>query len=102
LRVVLGNCKSGILTGNFLALGRAGGETAALVFTVGTSSYWFSSLHTPIAALGPLIYNSLTIAVAPNWTVDAWGAALVLLLIMATVSLAARLALRAKGAGGLV
>lgn len=102
LRVVLGNCKSGILTGNFLALGRAGGETAALVFTAGTSTYWFSSLHTPIAALGPLIYNSLTIAVAPNWTVDAWGAALVLLLIMATVSLAARLALRAQGAGGLV
>jgi phosphate transport system permease protein len=102
LRVVLGNCKSAILTGNFLALGRAGGETAALVFTAGTSGYWFTSLHAPIAALGPLIYNNLTIAIAPNWTVDAWGAALVLLLIMAAVSLAARLTLRNEGSGGLM
>jgi phosphate transport system permease protein len=99
LRVVLGNCKGAVLTGNLLALGRAGGETAALVFTAGSSNYWFSNLHSPIAALGPLIYYNLTIAVAPNWTTDAWGAALVLLLIMAAVSLAARLVLRTDGSG---
>jgi len=93
-RVVLGNAKGTLVTANLLALGRAGGETAALVLTAGTSTYWFSSLHTPIAALGPLIYDDLTITVGPNWTIDAWGAALVLLLIMAVVSLAARLALR--------
>ena len=102
LRVVLGNCKSAILTGNFLALGRAGGETAALVFTAGTSSYWFTSLRSPIASLGPLIYDNLTIASAPNWTIDAWGAALVLLLIMAAVSLAARLVLRGDRTPGSV
>ncbi len=101
-RVVLGNCKSTILTGNLLALGRAGGETAALVFTAGTSGYWFTSLHSPIAALGPLIYDNLTITIAPNWTIDAWGAALVLLLIMAALSLAARLSLRVKGTAGSV
>lgn len=101
-RVVLGNCKSTILTGNLLALGRAGGETAALVFTAGTSSYWFTSLHAPIAALGPLIYDNLTITIAPNWTIDAWGAALVLLLIMAVLSLAARLSLRVRGSVGSV
>ncbi len=100
LRVVLGNCKSAIVTGNLLALGRAGGETAALVFTAGSSSYWFTNLHSPIAALGPLIYYNLTITVAPNWTVDAWGAALVLLLIMAAVSLTARLTLRTGTAAG--
>ncbi len=102
LRVVLGNSKSAILTANFLALGRAGGETAALVFTAGTSSYWFTSLRSPIASLGPLIYDNLTIASAPNWTIDAWGAALVLLLIMAAVSLAARLVLRADRTPGSV
>jgi phosphate transport system permease protein len=102
LRVVLGNAKSALLTGNFLALGRAGGETAALVFTAGTSSYWFSGLGSPIASLGPLIYNNLTIAVAPNWTIDAWGAALVLLLIMGALSLAARLVLRTERTVGSV
>jgi phosphate transport system permease protein len=93
-RIVLGQAKGALLTANLLALGRAGGETAALVLTAGTSSYWFAGLHAPIAALGPLIYDNLTVAVAPNWTEDAWGAALVLLLIMAALTLVARLAVR--------
>jgi phosphate transport system permease protein len=101
-RIVLGNSKGAIVTGNLLALGRAGGETAALVLTAGTSNYWFAGFHAPVAALGPLIYDNLTVATAPNWTADAWGAALVLLLIMAVVSLAARLALRGPDGGGSV
>jgi phosphate transport system permease protein len=102
LRVVLGNCKSAIVTGNLLALGRAGGETAALLFTAGFSDYWFQNLHAPTAALGPMIFNYLTDQIAPNYTIDAWGAALVLLLIMAAVSLAARLVLRTEGSVGSV
>ncbi len=99
LRLVLGNCRGAIVTGNLLALSRAGGETAALVLTAGTSTFWFTNLHEPIAALGPFIYYSLTTTSGPNWTTDAWGAALVLLLIMLVVSLAARLALREDGSG---
>jgi phosphate transport system permease protein len=99
-RIVLGNARGALVTGNLLALGRAGGETAALVLTAGTSTYWFSGLNSPIAALGPLIYDNLTISIAPNWTIDAWGAALILLLIMAAVSLAARLSLRTEGEAG--
>jgi phosphate transport system permease protein len=99
-RIVLGNSRSALVTGILLALGRAGGETAALVLTAGTSGYWFAGLNAPIAALGPLIYNNLTINIAPNWTVDAWGAALVLLIIMAAVSLAARLSLRTAESPG--
>jgi phosphate transport system permease protein len=102
LRIVLGNAKSALLTGNLLALGRAGGETAALVLTAGTSSYWFAGVHRPIAALGPLIYYNLTSVGSPNWTEDAWGAALVLLLIMAAVSLAARYTLRTEANVGSV
>ena len=97
-RVVLGNSKAALVTGNLLALGRAGGETAALVLTAGSSPYWFDGLNRPVAALGPLIYYDLTVASAPNWTADAWGAALVLLLIMAGVSLAARWTLRTESA----
>jgi phosphate transport system permease protein len=98
LRVVLGSSKSAIITGNLVALGRASGETAALVVTAGTSQYWFAGLHTRIAALAPFIYDSLTTSDAPNWQTDAWGAALILLLMMVLLSLAARLSLRGGGA----
>jgi len=102
LRVVLGSCRSAVVTGNLLALGRAGGETAALVLTAGTSSYWFAGLHSPTAALAPFIYNALINTDAPNYVTDAWGAALVLLLIMVVISLAARLSLRGNSAAELV
>ncbi len=94
LRVVLGSCRPALVTGNLLALGRAGGETAALLLTAGSSVYWFSGLHAPVATLAPFIYDALLNSTGPNLIADAWGAALVLLLIMAVISLAARLALR--------
>ena len=96
LRVVLGSCRSALVTGNLLALGRAGGETAALLLTAGTSSYWFAGLHSPVAALAPFIYDSLYTS-APNLVTDAWGATLVLLFLMIAISLAAHLAFRGGG-----
>jgi phosphate transport system permease protein len=94
LRVVLGSCRSALVTGVLLALMRAAGETAAVLLTAGTSIYWISNLRTPVGALAPFIYDALTVYTSPNYTTDAWGAALVLLVIMAAVSLAARLSVR--------
>ena len=100
LRVVLGSCRGALVTGSLLAAMRAGGETAALVMTAGTSTFWISNLRAQTPALAPFIYDALTVFPSSNYTTDAWGAALVLLLIMAVVSLAARLVLRApEGAG---
>jgi ABC-type phosphate transport system permease subunit len=79
---------------------RAAGETAAVVLTAGTSVLWISNLGTPVGALGPFIYDSLTIYASPNYQTDAWGAALVLLLMMAAVTLAARLAVRDSAGTG--
>ena len=93
-RVVLGSCRSALVTGNLVALMRAGGEAAAVIVTAGTSQYWAEGLRTPTAALATFIYYALTTNASPNYTTDAWGAALVLLLIMAVISLLARLALR--------
>jgi len=101
LRVVLGSCKGAIVTGVLLALGRAGGETAALLLTVGYTTYWFSGLNQPTAALAPFIYNVLINNDYPNLQTDAWGAALVLLLIMVVVSLLARYSLRGRAAAEL-
>ena len=102
LRVVLGSCRSALVTGSLLAAMRAGGETAALVLTAGESTLWITNLRTQTPALAPFIFDALTVFTSPNYTTDAWGAALVLLLIMAVVTLAARLAVRGPEGGGSV
>ncbi len=93
-RVVLGGCRSALVTGMLLAVGRAAGETAALLFTVGWTQYGFSGWGQPISAMAPFIFQAFWTVGTPNWVRDAWGAALVLLVLMLGISLAARLSLR--------
>jgi phosphate transport system permease protein len=95
LRVVLGCARSALVTGILLAASRAAGDTAALIFTAGGSSYWFAGLNSRTAALTPFIYQNFQSDYG-NLQTDAWGATLVLLLIMLVVSLAARLAVRSR------
>jgi phosphate transport system permease protein len=94
LRVVLGSARSALLSGILLALSRAMGDTAILFLTAGGSGYWFSSLTTQTAALTPFIFANVGSSYA-NLRTDAWGAALVLLVIMLAISLGTRLAGRA-------
>jgi phosphate transport system permease protein len=96
-RVVLGSCRGALVTGILFAVMRAGGEAAAVLVTAGSSQFWLTSLRGPVAALAPFIFEALTVNASPNYTTDAWGAALVLLGIMAAIGLAARLVLRAEG-----
>ncbi|MGA8302528.1 MAG: phosphate ABC transporter permease subunit PstC [Thermoplasmata archaeon] len=93
LRVVLGCARSALITGILLAASRAAGDTAALIVTAGGSNYWFTNLNSQTAALTPFIYGNFSSAYS-NLETDAWGATLVLLLIMLVVSLGARLAVR--------
>lgn len=101
-RVVLGSCRGALVTGSLLAAMRAGGETAAVLLTAGTSTLWITNLNAQTPALATFIYTALTSNTSPNVQTDAWGAALVLLLIMAVASLAARLVVRTPDAGGSV
>jgi phosphate transport system permease protein len=101
-RVVLGSCRRALVTGSLLAAMRAGGETAALVLTAGTSTLWITNLGAQTPALAPFIFDALTVYASSSARAEAWGAALVLLLIMAVVSLAARLALRGPDGAGSV
>lgn len=93
LRVVLGNARNGLVTGVLLAVARAGGETAALIMTAFGSPYFFTGANQPTGALPLFIFQSL-MAGGTNLQEDAWGAALVLIVIMLAVSLASRYALR--------
>jgi len=76
----------GILTGVMLAVARAAGETAPLIFTALFSNYWMWShgqvhLMQPTASLAVLIYNFAG-QPFPNQIALAWAAALTLVLMV--------------------
>jgi len=76
----------GILTGVMLAIARAAGETAPLLFTALFSNYWlwsrgYVNLKQPTASLAVLIYNFAGMPF-PNQVELAWAAALVLVLLV--------------------
>jgi phosphate transport system permease protein len=78
-----------IATGVTLALARAAGETAPLLFTALFNQYDARGLRQPIATLSVLIFNY---AIAPykNQNALAWAAALIVVLLILTVSILAR------------
>ncbi|MDP1809330.1 MAG: phosphate ABC transporter permease PstA [Actinomycetota bacterium] len=88
-RVVLRTASPGILTGIMLALARAAGETAPLLFTALGSRFWSLSVSEPISSLPVQIY---TYAISPyeDWHRQAWAGALILIGIVVLIGLAAR------------
>lgn len=87
LRVLLPTAFPGLLTGVLLAISRAAGETAPLLFTMTFSDYWLShQVMEPTASVAVLIYN---FARSPfeNQQEIAWAASLVLVLIVLVLNL---------------
>jgi phosphate transport system permease protein len=76
----------GMLTGVMLAVARAAGETAPLLFTALFSNYWSEGLTHPTASLAVLIYN-FSGTPFENQREMAWAAALVLVLIVLVFNL---------------
>jgi phosphate transport system permease protein len=97
LRVVLRTGAPGIATGVMLAVARAAGETAPLLFTAFGNRFWSTSLDKPIASLPVQIF---TYAVSPydDWHRQAWAAALVLIAMVLVLNVAARLLAYSRGA----
>lgn len=87
--VVLPTAAPGILTGVILAMARAIGETAPLLFTALFSQYGINGLWNPIASLSVLIYN-FALSPYPNYQALAWTVALVLVGLILVVSVGAR------------
>jgi phosphate transport system permease protein len=90
-KVVLPTATPGILTGVMLAVARAAGETAPLIFTALFSNYWLMShghigLMRPTASMAVLIYNFSSMPFE-NQIEMAWSAALVLVLLVLTTNL---------------
>jgi phosphate transport system permease protein len=88
LSIQLPTALPGILTGVMLAVARAAGETAPLLFTALFSNYWLGgNLMQPTASLAVLIYN-FSGQPFENQQELAWAAALVLVLMVLAFNLA--------------
>lgn len=87
--VVIPAAFRGILTGIMLDLARVAGETAPLLFTSFNNRFWTSGWDQPTASLPAMIF---TYAISPydDWHRQAWGAALVLLLLVLAANVAGR------------
>jgi phosphate transport system permease protein len=98
LRVILRTAAPGIAVGVMLAVARAAGETAPLLFTAFSNRFWSESLSEPTASLPVSIY---TYAVSPyeDWHRQAWSAALVLLMVVLILNVSARFLVRHRVSG---
>jgi phosphate transport system permease protein len=89
--VVLPNAAPGIVSGALIAVARAAGETAPLLFTIGLTSTTNTSLFDgPNTALSVQIFRNATSPFQAQ--IDrAWGAALTLIVIVFVTTILARL-----------
>ena len=87
--VIPGNF-SGLITGAILAISRAAGETAPLLFTAFGNMYTSYAIHRPMASMPVQIYNY---AISPyeNWRKQAWAGSLTLILLVLGLNLGSRL-----------
>ncbi|MEB3178295.1 MAG: phosphate ABC transporter permease PstA [Nostocaceae cyanobacterium] len=93
--VVVTAALPGITTGILLAIARAAGETAPLIFTALFSQTWSEGLFSPSASLSVLIYNNAN-SPYPEQNELAWTASIVLLGLVLFINIASRLLTRKR------
>jgi phosphate transport system permease protein len=95
LTVVIPMAFSGIVTGILLALARAAGETAPLLVTVLGNNNLAYNIFAPMQAL-PLLAYRYTEQPFAELNEQAWGAALLLVLIVLVTNISVRIATRKR------
>ncbi len=95
LRVILPAATKGITTGVLLAIARAAGETAPLLFTALGNRFWSTSLMQPMASLTQFIYDYARTAY-DDWIRQAWAAAFVLICLVFLVNILFRFVTRSR------
>jgi phosphate transport system permease protein len=89
--VILPTAMPGILTGVMLAVARAAGETAPLLFTALFSDYWLTSNPMePTPSLAVLIFD-FSSSPFKNQIEIAWAASLVLVFLVLMANIAAQI-----------
>lgn len=95
IKIVIPTAMKGIVTGIMLAIARVSGETAPLLLTAFGNHYWSHNLKEPIASLPAQIFEY---AKSPyiDWIEKAWGAALILIILVLFLNIFARFLTRKK------
>jgi phosphate transport system permease protein len=93
LKVIIPFALPGILTGLLSSFSRIAGETAPLLFTSFGNPFLNLNILKPMSALPLLIYNYAT-SPYREWHQIAWGASLILILIVFLVSIISRLGVK--------
>lgn len=93
LRVVVRTALPGIATGIVLAIARATGETAPLLFTSANNQHWADGIDQPTASLTVQIFQ-YSVAPYDDWHQQAWAAALVLIAFVLVMNVIARVLVR--------
>lgn len=101
MRVIVPTALSGIVTGVLLAVARVAGETAPLILTIFGTNFPVSGniVSEPYTTLSLQIYQ-LGKAPSPEVVEVAWGAAMLLVLIVLGTSILARVIFKGQSAGG--
>jgi phosphate transport system permease protein len=95
-RIVLPEALPAIMTGIMLAVARAAGETAPVLFTAAFNQYWMKSLMQPAGSMSVLIFNFSTLPY--DYQIQmAWTASLVLVVLVTITNIAAQLAFSRRG-----
>ena len=94
--IVVKGSKSGITTGIVLAVSRIAGETAPLIMTILGTSLFFSGFNSPVDAL-PLRIWRLASQPYPSAHEQGWGAALLLILLVLSLSILLRMVSQKRG-----
>jgi phosphate transport system permease protein len=95
LSVVLPSARGGLVTGTLLAVARIAGETAPLLFTILGNSYFFQGLNQPMDALPIRIFLDAR-QPSPELQAQAWGAALILILMVLALNIGVRIISRKR------
>jgi phosphate transport system permease protein len=93
LQLILPAAAPGVITGALLSIARATGETAPLLFTAFGNPFLNVDPNVAIQAL-PLTVYKYALLPYPSLQEQAWGAALVLIVLVLIVNLASRYVLR--------
>jgi phosphate transport system permease protein len=89
LRVILPAGASGIITGILVSVARIAGETAPLLFTAFGNPYMNFNLFKPVESIPHIIYYYAT-SPYDDWRRIAWGASLVLIMIILLLNISAK------------
>jgi len=96
MKIAYKAASAGLMTGVLLAIARASGETAPLLFTALNNQFFSTNLNAPMASL-PVIIFQFALSPYSDWQQLAWSGALLITFTVLILSILARV-LAAKSA----